>query len=152
MKKSASTISIVLIIALYIAIETLNERGSTPDTPPAAPAVTQEQAFTMPATITLPADEAWMTGAGEVIKVLRDDNKGSRRQKFILRVSEQQTLLVAHNIELAPRVEPIAEGDLIHFRGQYETNNRDGVIHWTHHDPKGRREGGWLKSNGITYK
>ena len=149
MKKSAPILVLMLIIGLYSAIESLNER-STPTEP--APSTTTTNVFSLPESITLPADEEWMSGQGEIIKILPDDTKGSKHQKFILRVSHSQTLLFAHNIDLAPRVDPIHEGDIISFRGQYETNSRGGVIHWTHHDPKGRHEGGWLKSNGDTFK
>lgn len=91
-------------------------------------------------------------GSGVVIRVLRDDNVGSRHQKFILKLESRQTLLVAHNIDLAPRVPNLNVGDRIEFNGEYEWNSKDGVLHWTHHDPQGRHEGGWLKHNGRTYQ
>ena len=43
-------------------------------------------------------------GGGEVIRILSDDVDGDRHQRFILRLGSGQTLLVAHNIDLAPRV------------------------------------------------
>ena len=91
-------------------------------------------------------------GEGEVVKVLADDNKGSKHQRFILRVPEGFTVLVAHNIDLAPRVANIAQGDKVSFYGEYVWNEKGGVIHWTHHDPRGRHVSGWLKHNGITYQ
>ena len=91
-------------------------------------------------------------GSGTVIRVLRDDNEGSRHQKLILQLSSGQTLLVAHNIDLAPRINSISNGDNVQFYGEYEWNNKGGVIHWTHHDPNGRHAGGWLKHNGRTYQ
>ncbi len=91
-------------------------------------------------------------GSGVVIRVLRDDNVGSRHQKFILKLESRQTLLVAHNIDLAPRVASLNVGDRIEFNGEYEWNSKGGVLHWTHHDPQGRHEGGWLKHNGRTYQ
>lgn len=91
-------------------------------------------------------------GEGVVDRILSDDNEGSRHQRFILRLSSGQTVLVAHNIDLAPRVEPLAKGDRIEFNGEYEWNERGGVIHWTHHDPAGRHEAGWLRREGVVFQ
>ena len=93
-----------------------------------------------------------VSGSGKVSRVLSDDNKGSRHQRFILRLSSGQTLLVAHNIDLAPRVNSLRIGDSVEFFGEYEWNAKGGVIHWTHHDPKNRHEHGWLKHKGKTYQ
>lgn len=92
-----------------------------------------------------------LTSSGIVEKVLRDDNEGSRHQRFILRVADGHTVLVAHNIDLAPRV-PLNKGDLLSLRGQYEWKERGGVIHWTHHDPSGRHAEGWIEHNGKRYE
>ena len=91
-------------------------------------------------------------GTGTVIKTLRDDLEGSRHQKFIIRLSSGHTLLIAHNIDLAPRINSIRSGDPIEFYGEYEWNSKGGVIHWTHHDPRGKHTGGWIKHNGQTYQ
>jgi len=91
-------------------------------------------------------------GSGTVIRLLKDDNKGSRHQKFILKLSSGQTVLIAHNIDLAPRINSISKGDMIQFYGEYEWNNKGGVVHWTHKDPNGHHVGGWLKHNGNIYQ
>jgi hypothetical protein len=93
-----------------------------------------------------------VTGEGIVTKVLPDDNEGSRHQRFILRLASGQTLLVAHNIDLAPRVAPLELGDSVGFNGEYEWNSEGGVIHWTHRDPNGQHQAGWLKHDGRTYQ
>ncbi len=88
---------------------------------------------------------------GTVERLLADDREGSPHQRLIVRLAGGQTVLVSHNIDLAPRV-PAATGDRLAFRGQYEWNDRGGVVHWTHHDPKGRRLGGWLRHGDRTYR
>ena len=45
---------------------------------------------------------------------------------------------------------PLQRGDAVTLRGQYECN--DGVIHWTHRDPRGRHEGGYIEVNGARYQ
>jgi len=89
---------------------------------------------------------------GIVERLLSDDLKGSRHQRFIIRLSSGQTLLIAHNIDIAPRIDSIAQGDRVDFRGEYEWNEKGGVVHWTHHDPGGRKLGGWIVHNGFIYK
>ena len=91
-------------------------------------------------------------GSGVVIKILPDDLEGSRHQRFILRLSSGQTILISHNIDLAHRVDSLREGDSVEFFGEYAWNSKGGVVHWTHHDPDGLHEAGWLKHNGSTYQ
>ena len=91
-------------------------------------------------------------GVGTVDRLLRDDLDGSRHQRFILSLSSGHTLLVSHNIDLASRIADLEEGDVVMFRGQYEWNDRGGILHWTHHDPDGRRQGGWLQHHDETYR
>lgn len=91
-------------------------------------------------------------GSGVVTKILADDNNGSRHQRFILTLDSGQTVLVAHNIDLAPRVENLQVGDKVSFYGEYESNNKGGVIHWTHHDPAGKHAAGWLMHKGEKYQ
>ena len=104
-----------------------------------------------------PSDEQWrggqqVEGSGMVLRVLSDDNKGSRHQRFILELSSGRTVLVAHNIDLAPRISGLESGDSVSFFGEYETNDQGGLIHWTHHDPQGRHVDGWLEHRGQRYQ
>jgi hypothetical protein len=91
-------------------------------------------------------------GKGQVIRLLPDDMKGSRHQRFILRLASGQTLLIAHNIDLAPRIHGLKLGDEVGFFGEYEWNAKGGVLHWTHRDPRGRHVGGWLWHGGLLYE
>lgn len=93
-----------------------------------------------------------ISGQGIVEKILPDDNKGSRHQKFILKLASGHKLLVAHNIDLAPKINALREGDLIQFHGEYEWNPKGGVLHWTHHDPRGSHANGWLQHQGKKYQ
>lgn len=93
-----------------------------------------------------------LQGQGKVIKVLPDDNHGSRHQRFLLKLQSGQTLLIAHNIDLAPRIPSLKKGDTVVFHGEYEWNSKGGVIHWTHHDPGGRHVAGWVRHNGRTFQ
>jgi hypothetical protein len=89
-----------------------------------------------------------VAGEGVVTTILPDDDDGSRHQRFILRLASGQTLLVSHNIDLAPRLASLKPGDVVAFNGVYEWNERGGLVHWTHHDPAGRHRAGWLRHNG----
>ncbi len=89
---------------------------------------------------------------GKVYRILSDDNEGSRHQRFLIRLSDRQTLLIAHNIDLAPRIKDLQVGDEVQFRGEYVYNEKGGIIHWTHLDPEGEHFAGWVKHNGMTYQ
>lgn len=94
-------------------------------------------------------------GCGTIIKTLADDNEGSRHQKILIEltdVSPKQTLLLVHNIDLAPRVADVMKGTSISFYGEYIYNDKGGLVHWTHHDPAARHQGGWIDSNGKRYE
>lgn len=94
----------------------------------------------------------WLEGQGTVNKLLKDDNKGSRHQRFLVRIASGKVLLFAHNIDLAPRIDDLQVGDTLTFRGEYVYNPKGGVMHWTHHDPRGDIRGGWIRHNGRTYE
>jgi ABC-type glycerol-3-phosphate transport system substrate-binding protein len=98
------------------------------------------------------AGDLEVEGAGTVTRILADDNEGGRHQRFIVRLASGQTLLIAHNIDVAPRVEDLREGDTISFRGVYEWNEEGGTVHWTHQDPGGTHPSGWIRHAGHTYQ
>ena len=92
-----------------------------------------------------------IAGHGVVTQLLSDDNEGDRHQRFILKLSSGQTLLIAHNIDIAPRLDGLAVGDQVAFFGEYTYNAQGGTIHWTHHDPQGSHVAGWLEWNGQRF-
>ena len=91
-------------------------------------------------------------GQGTVIAILADDNKGTRHQRFIIKLANKQSLLIAHNIDLAPKINDLSIGNFIEFFGEYEWNDKGGIIHWTHYDPEGKHIDGWILHNDTVYQ
>ena len=150
-------LGILAALAIAAAVGLLRSDEPPPPTPRGDTAATGPSA----ATATSAAiDEAFerqargvqVEGEGTVDAVLRDDRQGSRHQRFVVRLDSGRTVLVSHNIDLAPRVADIEEGDEVSFSGEYEWNPKGGVVHWTHHDPDGRHPGGWVRHEGRTYR
>jgi hypothetical protein len=81
---------------------------------------------------------------GQVVKILEDDLQGRRHQRFIIRTDEGQTLLITHNIDIAPRV-VMEMGTKVRVRGEYLWNLQGGIIHKTHRDQKEQISGGWIE-------
>ena len=140
MKKLLYTLAVIVVIIFGVI------RLLQPGTAPPAGDQRIEQAFEQQQSDVLVESE------GTVIRILQDDNEGSRHQRFIVELTTGQTLLIAHNIDLAPRINTLQEGDRVRFKGEYEWNPQGGVVHWTHHDPDGRHPGGWLQHEGALYQ
>ena len=129
-------IALALVAALYLGAsqtDALRELTGAPATPTRVPSISQTNELR--AAFTEQKSGRQATGEGTVTKLLADDNESSRHQRFILTLPSGQTLLVAHNIDLAPRVASLRVGDSVAFNGVYEWNAKGGVIHWTHRDP-----------------
>ena len=92
----------------------------------------------------------WIEGTGLVRRLISDDNDGARHQRFVVDLRNGQSLLIAHNVDLAERV-PVGLGDRIRFRGMYEWDELGGLVHWTHHDPLGIEDGGFIRYRGKVY-
>lgn len=153
-KKNISLVLTLLVAALLFAYE----QGLIPDGGVSNATVETQDSSDIRSNDRIAAayrdgrSDVQVRGIGVVKKVLRDDLKGSRHQRFLLRLDNGQTLLVAHNIDLAPRIPGLQKGDSVEFYGEYEWNNKGGVVHWTHHDPGGRHADGWLRHRGRTYQ
>ena len=144
-------IIVLVIVALAYGLEFYQGQGqivSTPDSSTASPGSSKiiEAAFNNR------QSDLQVQGQGTVVRVLSDDVDGSRHQRFILELDTGQALLIAHNIDLAPRIRELNKGDTVGFYGEYEWNAKGGVIHWTHKDPNHRHIDGWLKHHGKTYQ
>jgi Protein of unknown function (DUF3465) len=58
---------------------------------------------------------------------------------------------VIDNVGIAPRV-PVQPGDSIRVRGELVPDRgRVPIVHWTHHDPRGRHAGGFIQLRGRVY-
>jgi Protein of unknown function (DUF3465) len=150
---------IVVVAVAFAAVQLFSNPQQADRAREAGPAISARK-IEAPADRTSEIDRAFqdrrsnvqVAGRGVVANILKDDNDGSRHQRFILTLPSGRTLLVAHNIDLAPRVEPLNAGDTIAFAGEYEWNSKGGVLHWTHRDPAGRHPGGWLERNGRRFE
>lgn len=89
---------------------------------------------------------------GTVLRILADDNDQSPHQRFIIKANDGTTLLVAHNLELAPRLAGLAAGDQLVVAGEYQWNAQGGLIHWTHDDPHGAHPSGYIEWRGRRYQ
>jgi len=169
----AAKVTIVALLAAILFFPVfgkLADRRATPSTPPVqevpapAPAPTSELAppsfqiaqprssGAIEAAFRNHSDRLPVVETGTVSRILSDDNEGSRHQRFIVKLASGHTVLIAHNIDIAPRVNNLREGDQVTFSGLYEWNEKGGVVHWTHHDPSGRYSGGYLQHNGSSYQ
>ncbi|HVY83004.1 MAG TPA: DUF3465 domain-containing protein [Steroidobacteraceae bacterium] len=147
----------ILFVAALVAVAWGVERWTSADL--SAPRRTDStQVSSAPGPHSLPQSESTpragsqFESAGTVVRVLADDNDGSRHQRFIVRLASGRTVLIAHNIDLAPRVAGLEAGDTVEFSGEFEDNDKGGVVHWTHHDPQGRHVAGWIRHRGRTYQ
>ena len=98
------------------------------------------------------ASDVQVEGEGTVIRILADDLDGSRHQRFIVELASGQTVLVSHNIDIAPRIPVLKVGDSVGFNGEYVWTEKGGLVHWTHHDPQGRHVAGWVIHDGKRYQ
>lgn len=161
--KSALTRAIVLAVVLGVAWY-LNQQGKAVDATPvvaeihgeAGPAETIRQTGEGPDA----AREAFEGKAGgqmlrtegRVERILADDNDGSPHQRFVIVTDSGLSLLIAHNMELAPRLDGLAAGERVSVFGEYEWNDKGGLIHWTHDDPQGDHQAGYIEWRGRRYQ
>ena len=146
---------IVFAAAAYVALH----RSYSPSPTPAAPARTSSSPSDptgdyaiLERAIQQHSRDVRVDGAGVVVGVLPDDNAGERHQRFIVRLPSGETVLITHNIDVAPRVEGLRVSDRVEFEGEYVWNDKGGLVHWTHHDPAGRHRAGFVLVRGHKYQ
>ena len=87
---------------------------------------------------------------GEVAANLPDIVDDASYQQFILQLNNNHLVMVSHNTDISLPI-PIGPGSKVRIRGEYDWTPDGGLIHWTHRDPSGQREGGWIEANGARY-
>lgn len=140
--KQKSLLGAAALLAVLFISQWLESRQPAP----------ADESRSTPISLSTAQSGAVLTIDAEIIKSLPDDNEGSRHQRFLIRTPSGQRLLVAHNIDLAPRVKNPVPGEPIRIRGQFEWNDKGGVLHWTHHDPRGDHDEGWIDYQGRRYQ
>ena len=156
---------VAAVIGIYLVVRVA--RHPTTPTSPAPRAVGATAAPALPRETSTPslsdnaaiarafanhARDVRVDGSGSVSRVLSDDNQGERHQRFLVLLPTGQSILIVHNIDIAPRVDNLRVGDEIEFEGEYVWNDRGGLVHWTHHDPSSRHRPGWVKHAGHVYQ
>lgn len=152
----------LLLVAMALISATLwscNADGVTTGTEHTSSSSAVSSASTAGITSDLALQELYAQGTSyvqvvvnaQVTRVLADDTEGDQHQKFIVALGSGQTLLIAHNIDIAPRV-PVAVGTRLTIAGEYIWNAEGGLVHWTHHDPDGSHVDGYILLDGVYYK
>ena len=96
------------------------------------------------------AKDIVIEGGGTVVKLLPDDTEGEQHQRMLIDVGSEKTILIAHNTDVGHRIDARV-GDRVSFKGEFVWNDRGGVVHWTHHDPRGKHPDGWVKVGDKTF-
>jgi hypothetical protein len=158
MKASAWKAIIRIVLALVLAL--LGKQRKLKQTPAKRsaanknkPVVTDDQAIAR--LFVERRSDVIVTAAGRVVKILRDDlddtDGSGMHQQFLVDVDGTDfTVKISHNLKFGRA--PVQEGDRVRFKGEYEWNDRGDCVHWTHHDPKGWHEDGWLEHEGKRYE
>ena len=143
MKKVLLIVAIAVLVYGYFKVQDLSSTG---------PSSSMVAEIALQNAFSNRQSDVQVKGGGKVTRILSDDTDGSRHQRFILMLGSGETVLLSHNIDLAPRIEGLKTGDTVEFYGEYEWNEKGGVIHWTHNDPAGRHVAGSIKHQGKTYE
>ena len=95
-----------------------------------------------------------VTVEGAVVRVLgTSGGQSGIHERFIVAVQSGnagQDVLVADNITVG-HAAPVRQGDDVVVRGELAIDQSGPVIHWTHHDPRGRHESGFVRDHGVLY-
>lgn len=88
---------------------------------------------------------------GTVVRILLDDKDDLRNQKFVIRLPNDQSVLVVHDQKAGGRV-PVSVGDTVLVRGEYMWTETGGTFRNTQRDFSPRRLHGWIDHEGDRYQ
>ncbi len=96
-----------------------------------------------------------VTASGKVARLLGTRaGRVGRHEGFLVRLEGPAghglTVKVEDNVDLTGPI-PLAAGDDVVIHGEYIFDRRGGIVHWTHHDPRGRHEPGFVEVHGHRY-
>jgi Protein of unknown function (DUF3465) len=76
----------------------------------------------------------------------------SPHEGFLLRLASSCSLVVRVevNTDFTGAI-PLTNGEHVVVKGEYEYYPRGGVVHWTHRDPRGRHDNGYIEAGGRSY-
>ena len=99
-----------------------------------------------------PKEEVRADGTVARILGLRRGPSGTH-EGFLMKLSSgcDLTIRVETNTDLTGPV-PLHRGEHVVVKGEYVYYSLGGVLHWTHRDPRGHHEGGFVYANGKTYE
>ena len=115
-KNNLIVIVMVFLIAAYLGLDFKQKQNTTNGSalPPSTNLVIDDQQKIMQA-YQQQRSNIQVQAHGTIKAILPDDNQGSRHQKIILQLENGLTVLIAHNIDLAPKIEGLKKGDKVEF-------------------------------------
>jgi Protein of unknown function (DUF3465) len=96
-----------------------------------------------------------VTATGSVARVLGTRlGPSGMHEGFLLHLRGAEgrglTVRVEDNVDITGQI-PLQPGDDAVVRGEYIYDPRGGLIHYTHHDPRGRHPSGYIRVNGRLF-
>ncbi len=90
--------------------------------------------------------------SAQVVKLLRNDNRGARHQRWLIQLTNSKPILAVYNIDLSDKI-PLSPGDIIDLAGElkFDEKKKTPLIHWLHDDPQQKRKNGYVIHNGKKY-
>lgn len=90
-----------------------------------------------------------VVASGKVAQLLGTFSSPTGQHEGFTIHSKSMTIRIEDNVSITGPI-PLTKGEPVTLQGVYECN--DGVIHWTHHDPRGRHMGGYIQAGGKIYR